>query len=128
MDSLRIKLKENESVLKETKNQIKDKQTSEYQTVQFKSDPASVSKKYSLKKSMDLLKKEVNELRCVEQKLSRQNELISGPLSDLGCELPSGCDLSNSSNNNTVEIPNIQNSNEKEEVSSGDEYFEKTIQ
>ena len=115
-------------MLKETKNQIKDKQTSEFQTVQFKSDPASVSKKYSLKKSMDLLKKEVNELRCVEQKLSRQNELISGPLSDLGCELPSGCDLSNSSNNNTVEIPNIQNSNEKEEVSSGDEYFEKTIQ
>jgi len=118
VDSLRIKLKENESVLKETKNQIKDKQTSviqfdtEFQTVQFKSDPASVSKKYSLKKSMDLLKKEVNELRCVEQKLSRQNELISGPLSDLGCELPSGCDLSNSSNNNTVEIPNIQNSNE----------------
>jgi len=118
VDSLRIKLKENESVLKETKNQIKDKQTSviqfdtEFQTVQFKCDPASVSKKYSLKKSMDLLKKEVNELRCVEQKLSRQNELISGPLSDLGCELPSGCDLSNSSNNNTVEIPNIQNSNE----------------
>jgi len=119
VDSLRIKLKENESVLKETKNQIKEKQTSviqfdtEFQTVQFKSDPASVSKKYSLKKSMDLLKKEVNELRCVEQKLSRQNELISGPLSDMGCELPSGCDLSNSSsNNNTVEIPNIQNSNE----------------
>merc|ERR1740137_410818 len=118
VDSLRIKLKENESVLKETKNQIKDKQTSiiqfdtEFQTVQFKSDPGSVAKKYTLKKSMDLLKKEVNELRCVEQKLSRQNELISGPLSDLGCELPSGCDLSNSSNNNTVEIPNIQNSNE----------------
>ena len=71
VDSLRLKLKENESVLKETKNQIKDKQTSviqydtEFQTVQFKSDPVSVAKKYSLKKSMDLLKKEVNELRCV---------------------------------------------------------------
>jgi len=110
VDSLRVKLKENESLLKETKNQIKDKQTlviqydTEFQTVQFKSDPVSVNKKYSLKKSMDLLKKEINEFRCVEQKLSRQNELISGPLSDLGCELPSGCDLSNSSNNNINDI------------------------
>merc|ERR1712240_338502 len=48
VDSLRIKLKENESVLKETKNQIKDKQTqviqldTEFQTVQFKSDQSSV--------------------------------------------------------------------------------------
>merc|ERR1711936_1215658 len=115
VDSLRLKLKENEGILKETKNQIKDKQTqviqldTEFQTVQFKSDSASVAKKYSLKKSMDLLKKEVNELRCVEQKLSRQNELISGPLSDMGCELPSGCDLSSNSNNN-LEI--ISNSNE----------------
>jgi len=115
VDSLRIKLKENESVLKETKNQIKDKQTqiiqfdTEFQTVQFKSDTTSVNRKYTLKKSMDVLKKEVNELRCVEQKLSRQNELISGPLADMGCELPSGCDLSSNSNNN-LEI--ISNSNE----------------
>merc|ERR1712198_42126 len=70
VDTLRVKLKENEAALKETKNQIKDKQTAviqydtEFQTVQFKSDPSSVAKKYSLKKSMDLLKKEVNELRC----------------------------------------------------------------
>lgn len=118
VDSLRVKLKENESVLKETKNHIKDKQTlviqhdTEFQTVQFKSDATSVAKKYSLKKSMDLLKKEINELRCVEQKLSRQNELISGPLSDLGCELPSGCDLSNSSNNNVHDIiPALSNEN-----------------
>jgi tyrosine-protein kinase Fer len=106
VDTLRVKLKENESVLKETKNQIKEKQTlviqhdTEFQTVQFKSDSTSVTKKYSLKKSMDLLKKEINELRCVEQKLTRQNELISGPLGDLGCELPAGCDLSSNSNNN----------------------------
>ena len=106
VDSLRLKLKENEAILKETKNQIKDKQTqviqldTEFQTVQFKSDQSSTTKKYSLKKTMDLLKKEVNELRCVEQKLGRQNELISGPLSDLGCEVPTGCDLSSNSNNN----------------------------
>jgi len=117
VDSLRLKLKDNEATLKETKNQIKDKQTqviqldTEFQTVQFKSDQSSTTKKYTLKKKMDLLKKEVNELRCVEQKLSRQNELISGPLSDLGCEVPLGCDLSSNSNNN---IDNIANSNEAE--------------
>jgi len=120
VDSLRLKLKENEAVLKETKNQIKDKQTqviqldTEFQTVQFKSDQSSTTKKYSLKKTMDLLKKEVNELRCVEQKLTRQNELISGPLSDLGCEVPSGCDLSSNSNNN---LDNLVNSNEVESQS-----------
>ena len=121
VDSLRLKLKENEGILKETKNQIKDKQTqviqldTEFQTVQFKSDQSSVSKKYSLKKTMDLLKKEVNELRCVEQKLSRQNELISGPLSDLGCEVPTGCDVSNNSNNN---LDHHTNSNEAVEAIS----------
>jgi len=115
VDSLRGKLKENEILLKETKTQIKEKQTlviqfdTEFQTVQFKSDTNSVTKKYSLKKSMDLLKKEINELRCVEQKLTRQNELISGPLGDLGCELPTGCDLSSNSNNN---LDIISNSNE----------------
>ena len=118
-DSLRLKLKENESVLKETKNQIKEKQTqviqfdTEFQTVQFKSDQISMTKKYSLKKSMDLLKKEVNELRCLEQKLGRQNELISGPLAELGCELPAGCDLSVSSNsNNNLDV--LSNSNDAE--------------
>ena len=115
VDSLRLKLKENEAVLKETKNQIKEKQTqviqldTEFQTVQFKSDQASTTKKYSLKKTMDLLKKEVNELRCIEQKMSRQNEMISGPLSDLGCEVPTGCDVSSNSNNN---LETIVNSNE----------------
>ena len=65
----RTKLKENEAELKDTKNQIKDKQTmviqadTEFQTVQFKSDPASISRKYALKKAMDILKKEINELR-----------------------------------------------------------------
>lgn len=121
VDSLRLKLKENEGILKETKNQIKDKQTqviqldTEFQTVQFKSDQASVAKKYSLKKTMDLLKKEVNELRCVEQKLGRQNELISGPLSDLGPDLPAGCDVSGNSNNN---LDHHTNSNEAVEAIS----------
>ena len=35
---------------------------------------------------MDGLKKDVNELRCVEQKLSRQLELIQKPLAELGSD------------------------------------------
>jgi hypothetical protein len=56
------------------------------QTVKIKSDPTSVSKMFAVKKLMDGLKKEVNELRCVEQKLAKQIEMIQSPLSDLGCE------------------------------------------
>ncbi|XP_023340966.1 tyrosine-protein kinase Fer [Eurytemora carolleeae] len=104
VDVLRAKLRENEAELKETKNLIKEKQTlviqydTEFQTVQFKSDPLSFSRKFTLKKTMDILKKEINELRCIEQKVGRQNELISGSLTDLGCEQPA-CDISGSSNN-----------------------------
>ena len=122
VDALRLKLKENEAVLKETKNQIKDKQTqviqldTEFQTVQFKTDTSSTTKKYSLKKTMDLLKKEVNELRCVEQKLSRQNELISAPLSSIE-DVPSGCDVSSGSNNNLEHAVN-SNCDTGEQVSN----------
>ena len=36
----------------------------------------------------------MNELRCIEQKLSRQNEMIRTPISDLGCEqAPPGCEV-----------------------------------
>jgi len=104
MDVLKTKLKENEAVLKETKTLIKDKQTlviqhdTEFQTVQFKSDPISMNRKYALKKSMDNLKKEINELRCIEQKVGRQNEIITGALSNNGCDQPV-CDISNSSVN-----------------------------
>jgi len=111
VEILRTKCREHESDLKETKNKIKDKQTlliqldTEYQTVQFKSDAVSLSRKYSLKKTMDLLKKEVNELRCIEQKVGKQIELITTSLSSSvssgsppGSGVPggpgSGCDLS----------------------------------
>ena len=41
---------------------------------------------------MDCLKKDVNELRCVEQKLSRQLELIQKPLAELGSDpVPNAC-------------------------------------
>ncbi len=39
---------------------------------------------FSVKKRADFMKKEVNELRCLEQKLSRQNELMAAPLAALG--------------------------------------------
>ena len=54
--------------------------------MRFKSDPGSVARMFAVKKVTDVLKKEVNELRCVEQKLARQNELIGAPLEELGCE------------------------------------------
>jgi len=112
IDALKTKLRENEAELKETKNQIKDKQTfviqydTEFQTVQFKSDSTSVSRKYSLKKSMDILKKEINELRCIEQKVGRQNELISSSLAGTSssCDQPD-CDISTSSSNNLESLP-----------------------
>ena len=62
--------------------------------MRFKSDPGSVARMFAVKKVTDVLKKEVNELRCVEQKLARQNELIGAPLEELGCEqAPPGCDF-----------------------------------
>ena len=37
---------------------------------------------------------QVNELRCEEQKLSKQNDMIRTPISDLGCEqAPAGCEV-----------------------------------
>jgi hypothetical protein len=125
VDVLRQKLKENEQELKETKNRIKEKQTlviqhdTEFQTVQFKSDPISISRKYAFKKTMDILKKEINELRCVEQKVGRQTELISGSLlSDVGNDVgasvaathagnssPAGCDTSGGSSYNNNQEP-----------------------
>jgi len=110
IDSLKAKMAENDGKLAETKSKIKEKQTliiqyeTELQTVKFKSDPTSVSRMFTVKKTMDFLKKEANELQCVEQKLNRQNELIQTPISDLGCEqAPPGCDVSSSAANSISE-------------------------
>lgn len=101
MDSLKHKLAENESKLAECRCQIKDKQTliiqyeTELATVKIKSDSASVNRMFAVKKICDDLKKEVNELRCQEQKLNRQNELIQLPINDLGSnQPPPGFDVS----------------------------------
>ena len=100
LDNLKNKAKELESQLAECKSKIQEKQTAiiqqetEIATVKFKSDALSIQRMFAVKKTMDGLKKDVNELRCVEQKLSRQLDLIQRPLSDMGSEIPNGCDVS----------------------------------
>ena len=92
IDTLKSKLQENEVKLVEVRSKIKEKQTliiqyeTELATVKFKSDPTSVARMFTVKKTMDFLKKEANELQCVEQKFTRQNEMIQTPIADLGCE------------------------------------------
>lgn len=107
--TLKQRLAENETKLAECRNLIQDKQTliiqleTEMGTVRFRSDAASVSKTFTLKKRTDLYKKEVNELRCQEQKLTRQNEMIQIPLNELGCqEAPLGVDWTNEGGGSNV--------------------------
>lgn len=43
---------------------------------------------------MDAVRKELNEVRCEEHKISRQSEVIKNALASLGCEeAPPGCDI-----------------------------------
>ena len=50
---------------------------------------------------------QVNELRCVEQKLGKQNEMIRTPITDLGCEqAPSGCEVTNPEDSGSVSSGN----------------------
>ncbi len=101
IDTLKARQKDVDEALGDCRKKIMDKQTAiiqqetELQAAKIKSDPASIARMFAVKKTMDGLKKDVNELRCVEQKLSRQSELISKPIKDLGCEqAPPGCDTS----------------------------------
>lgn len=56
---------------------------------------------------VEINKKEVNELKCLERKLQKQSELIKGALNELGCEeVPPGCDLS-------IDNQNFSNSSEQ---------------
>ncbi|XP_052130468.1 tyrosine-protein kinase Fer [Frankliniella occidentalis] len=44
--------------------------------------------------SLDTVRKELNDIRCEEHKISRQAEVIKGALASLGCEeAPPGCDI-----------------------------------
>lgn len=98
IESLKSRAKDLDSNLSECKAKIAEKQTSiiqqetELATVKFKSDPHSIGRMFAVKKTMDGLKKDVNELRCVEQKLSRQLDLIQKPLNELD-SVPSGCEV-----------------------------------
>ena len=92
VENMKHRGKELESQLNDCKGKIAEKQTSiiqqetELATVKFKSDQISIQRMFTVKKTMDGLKKDVNELRCVEQKLSRQLELIQKPLAELGSD------------------------------------------
>ena len=63
IDLLQLFFQENEGKLSECRSKIKEKQTliiqyeTELQTVKFKSDPASVARMFTVKKTMDFLKK-----------------------------------------------------------------------
>ena len=64
---------------------------------------------FAIKKVADVLKKEVNELRCREQKLTRQNELIQTPFTELGNDVvPAGCDISSDTDGNFIGNDEIQ--------------------
>ena len=55
---------------------------------------------------------QVNELRCVEQKLSRQNEMIRTPITDLGCEqAPPGCEVANPEDSGSISSGNTAGKN-----------------
>ena len=92
IENLKQRVKELETQLGDCRSKISDKQTSiiqqetELATVKFKTDPSSINRMFNVKKVMDGLKKDVNELRCVEQKLSKQLELIQKPLREHGKE------------------------------------------
>jgi len=100
VDAIRGRMAENDVRLAECRAKIQEKQTSILQfetqldTVRYRSDPISSSTMFAVKAAADGLKKEVNELRCLEQKLGRQNALMSAPMSALGPSSPppSGCD------------------------------------
>ena len=90
IENLKQRVKDLETQLSDCRSKISDKQTSiiqqetELATVKFKTDPSSINRMFNVKKVMDGLKKDVNELRCVEQKLSKQLELIQKPLRENG--------------------------------------------
>ena len=116
IDSLKAKMTDIDKQLNDIKTSLKDKQTltiqydAELSTLNFKTDPVSVMKAFSVKNELDLLKKEIQELRCIEQKLNRQNDIIKRPINELGCEVvPSIFDTSVSINGSL----SFESSNEK---------------
>ncbi|CAB4056342.1 FER [Lepeophtheirus salmonis] len=90
---------------------LKNRQTqiiqleAEINVLQSKTDYMSRNKVFSLKKKCDILKKEIQEILCIEQKLSRQNEIISSPLLEMESVHSSfdSCSKSNVSVNNITQ-------------------------
>ncbi|XP_071747461.1 LOW QUALITY PROTEIN: tyrosine-protein kinase Fer-like [Lepeophtheirus salmonis] len=127
IDYLKTRLRENEIKLVDLRTNLKDRQTqiiqleAEINVLQSKTDYMSRNKVFSLKKKCDILKKEIQEILCIEQKLSRQNEIISSPLLEMESVHSSfdSCSKSNVSVNNITQ-PNctsfLESSNDSKKM------------
>ncbi|XP_069969888.1 tyrosine-protein kinase Fer isoform X3 [Penaeus vannamei] len=94
VDSLRLRLNDIEHSLREVTTQLREKQNllnqHETEVVNIKTNSLQDSNIGSrlavLKRASDVLRRELNELRCRESWLQHQHRLIHDPLAALGCE------------------------------------------
>ncbi|KAK8754341.1 hypothetical protein OTU49_015674 [Cherax quadricarinatus] len=94
VDSLRLRLSDIEHRLREVTTELREKQNllnqHETEVVNIKKnslqDTNIASRLPVLKRASDVLRRELNELRCKESWLQHQHSLIHDPLAALGCE------------------------------------------
>ncbi|XP_042219998.1 tyrosine-protein kinase Fer-like isoform X3 [Homarus americanus] len=94
VDSLRLRLSDIEHRLHEVSTELREKQNllnqHETEVVNIKKnslqDTGIASRLLVLKRASDVLRRELNELRCKESWLQHQRSLIHDPLAALGCE------------------------------------------
>ncbi|KAK7078536.1 hypothetical protein SK128_006415 [Halocaridina rubra] len=94
VDSLRLRLSDIEHRLREVTNELREKQNllnqheTEVANIKKNSlqDSNIASRLPVLKRASDVLRRELNELRCRESWLQHQHCLIHDPLAALGCE------------------------------------------
>ncbi|XP_045603848.1 tyrosine-protein kinase Fer isoform X3 [Procambarus clarkii] len=94
VDSLRLRLSDIEHRLREVTTELREKQNllnqHETEVINIKKnslqDTNIASRLPVLKRASDVLRRELNELRCKESWLQHQHSLIHDPLAALGCE------------------------------------------
>ncbi|CAL4063696.1 unnamed protein product, partial [Meganyctiphanes norvegica] len=94
VDSLRLRLTDIEHRLREVTTELREKQNllnqHETEVVNIKKnsiqDTSISSRLPVLKRASDVIRRELNELRCRESWLQHQHHLIHDPLAALGCE------------------------------------------
>ncbi|XP_018576398.1 tyrosine-protein kinase Fer isoform X1 [Anoplophora glabripennis] len=92
---LRTKLNDLEASIKENQEKRTTITSSHEGVVNGKTTPNSEVNNRLSSSSIDLSKKEINELKCQERKMQKQTDLIKSALNELGCEeAPAACDLS----------------------------------